>query len=81
MRWDVECISSGRLFFWETEDVPKEPQLAISNMVDKRLGIGHEIYHDGVCDMTFSFYVEHNPEAGSRKGNDFTWKITQGSQP
>ena len=70
MRWDVERISTGRLFFWETEDVPKESQLATSNMVDKRLGVGHGIYH-GVCDMIFSFYVEHNPVAGGRKGVDF----------
>ena len=70
MRWDVECISTARLFFWETEDVPKKPQLAISNMVDKRLGVGLGIYH-GVRDMIFSFYVEHNPVAGSRKGIDF----------
>ena len=45
----------------------KEPQLAISNMVDKRLSVGHGIYH-GVWDMIFWFYVEHNTVAGSRKG-------------
>ena len=63
----MECISAGRLFFWKTEDVPKESQLAISNMVDKRLGVGHGINH-GVCNMIFSFYVEHNPVAGGREG-------------
>ena len=135
MRWDVECISTGRLF-WQTEDVPKEPQLAsgiarafpggraahpkdqneeenekkikeklreatgkwgkikeiilscppgserlatalqlaILNTVDKRLSVGHGIYH-GVWDMIFSFSVEHNPVAGSRKGVDFTFHI------
>ena len=44
MKWYVQCVSTSRLFFWETEYVPKKPQLAISNMVDKRLGDGHEIY-------------------------------------
>ena len=56
MRWDAECISAGRLFFWETKDVPKELQVAILNMVDKRLGVGHGIYH-GVWDMIFSFML------------------------
>ena len=67
---------------------PKVPQLAISNMVDKRLGVCHGIYH-GVWDMIPSFYVEHNPVAGSCKGVDFTFHvmrditgdITQDSQP
>ena len=30
--------------------MPKESQLAISNIVDKRLGIDHGIYR-GVCDI------------------------------
>ena len=54
--------------------MPKESQLATSNMVDKRLGVGHGIYH-GVCDMIFSFYVEHNPVAGGREGIDFTFHV------
>ena len=54
--------------------MPKKPQLAISNMVDKRLGVGHGIYH-GVWDMIFSFYVEYNPVAGSCKGIDFTFHV------
>ena len=75
MRWDVKCISTGRLFFfWETEDVPKEPQLAVSNIVDKRLGVCHGIYR-GVWDMILSFDVEHDPVAGGRKGVDFTFHI------
>ena len=46
--------------------MPKEPQLAVSNMMDKRLGAGHEIYHNhGVWDMIFSFYLEHNTVARS----------------
>ena len=73
MRWDIECISTGMLFFWETEDVPKDTQLAISNMVDKRLDVGH-VYHC-VWDMVFLFYVEHNPVAGSCKSFDFTFHI------
>ena len=32
---DVEWISTGRRLFLEIEVVPKEPQLAISHMVDK----------------------------------------------
>ena len=47
--------------------MPKEPQLAILNMVDKQLGVGHGIYQ-GVWDMIFSFYVEQYPASGSRKG-------------
>ena len=54
--------------------MPKKPQLAILNMVDKRLGVGHGIYH-GVRNMIFLFYVEHNPVAGSCKGMDFTFHV------
>ena len=54
--------------------MPKESQLATSNMVDKRLGVGHGINH-GVCNMIFSFYVEHNPVAGGREGIDFTFHV------
>ena len=74
MRWDVECIPTGRIFLWEMEDVPKESQLAISNMVDKKLDVGHVKSHSD-CNMIFSFYVEHNPVAGCRKGIDFTFLI------
>ena len=65
------------------EDVLKKPQLAILRMVDKRLGVGHGIYH-GVRDMIFWFYVEHNPVAGSCKAMillSMSWDITQDSQP
>ena len=54
--------------------MPKKPQLAISNMVDNRLGVGLGIYH-GVWDMIFSFHVEHNPVAGSPKGIDFAFHV------
>ena len=54
--------------------MPKEPRLAISNMVDKRLGVCHGIYH-GVWDMILSFDVEHDPVAGGRKGVDFTFHV------
>ena len=56
--------------------MPKEPQLAISNMVDKRLGVCHGIYH-GILDMIVLFYVEHDPVAGGRKGVDFTFHVTR----
>ena len=73
MRWDKECLSTGRLFFWKTKDVPKEfHQLAISNAVNKKFGVGHKAYRS-VWDMIFSFYVAHNPIAGSRIGVDFTF--------
>ena len=53
--------------------MPKEPQLALSNMVDKRLGV----FYLGVWDMIFSFYVKHNSVAGSQKakGIDFTFRV------
>ena len=54
--------------------MPKEPQLVISNMMDKRLSICHGIYR-GVWDMVFLFYVEHDPVAGSRKGVDLTFHV------
>ena len=54
--------------------MPMEPELAISNMVDKRLGVCHRIYH-GVWNMILSFNVEHDPVAGSRKGVDFTFHV------
>ena len=53
---------------------PKEPQLGILSMMDKRLSVGHGIYH-GVWDMIFSFYAEHDPVAESCKGIDFTFHI------
>ena len=51
----------------------KEPRLVISNIVDKRLGVCHGIYH-GVWDMIL-FHSEHNPVEGSRKGVDFTFHV------
>ena len=44
--------------------MPKAPQLRITHAVDERLGVGHGIYY-GVWNMIFTFYVEHNPVAGS----------------
>ena len=41
--------------------------------MDKRFGVGHEIYH-GDWNMILPFYVAKNPVAGHR-GIDFTFRV------
>ena len=54
MRWYKESISSDRLFFRETKDMPKKTQLSLPYTVYKWLGVSHGIY-DGVRYMVSPF--------------------------
>ena len=74
MWWYIESISSDRLFFRETKDMPKKTQLSLPNTVYKWLGVSHGIY-DGVRYMVFPFNIEHNPVGWCGKSIDFAFHV------
>ena len=41
--WDVQSISSSRLFLWQSEDVTKRFPLAVPNLVNQRHSVSHGI--------------------------------------
>ena len=41
--WNVQSISSSRLFLWHSEDVTKKFQLAVPNQMNQRHSVSHGI--------------------------------------
>ena len=74
MRWYIESISSVRLFFRETKDMPKKTQLSLPYIVYKWLGVSHGIY-DGVWYMVSPFNIEHNTVGWCGKSIDFAFHV------
>ena len=71
MWWYIESISSDRLFFRETKDMPKKTQLSLPY---KWFGVSHGIY-DGVWNMVSPFNIEHNPVGWCGKSIDFAFHV------
>ena len=53
--WNVQSISSSRLFLWHSEDVTKKFQLAVPNQMNQRHSVSHGI-DGGVQNMVNALY-------------------------
>ena len=71
--WDVQSISSSRLFLWHSEDVTKKFQLAVPNQVNQRHSVSHGI-DGGVQNMVNALYIQHDSERESHPLDD--WPCT-----
>ena len=80
MWWYIESISSDRLFFRETKDMPKKTQLSLPNTVYKWLGVSHGIY-DGVRYMVSPFNIEQDDVAKALILHSMSCDSTHDSQP
>ena len=72
--WNVQSISSSRLFLWYSEDVTKKFQLAVPNQMNQRHSVGHGI-DGGVQNMVNALYIQHDSVAWGSKGVDFVFHI------
>ena len=74
--WNVQSISSSRLFLWHSEDVTKKFQLAVPNQMNQRHSVSHGI-DGGVQNMVNALYIQHDPVAWGSKGVDFVFHILE----
>ena len=72
--WNVQSISSSRLFLWHSEDVTKKFQLAVPNQMNQRHSVSHGI-DGGVQNMVNALYIQHDSVAWGSKGVDFVFHI------
>ena len=72
--WNVQSISSRRLFLWHSEDVTKKFQLAVPNQMNQRHSVSHGI-DGGVQNMVNALYIQHDSVAWGSKGVDFVFHI------
>ena len=72
--WNVQSISSSRLFLCHLEDVTKKFQLAVLNQMNQRHSVSHGI-DGGVQNMVNALYIQHDSVAWGSKGVDFVFHI------
>ena len=72
--WNVQSISSSRLFLWHSEDVTKKFQLVVPNQMNQRHSVSHGI-DSGVQNMVNALYIQHDSVAWGSKGVDFVFHI------
>ena len=72
--WNVQSISSSRLFLWHSEDVTKKFQLAVPNQMNQRHSVSHGI-EGGVQNMVNALYIQHDSVAWGSKGIYFVFHI------
>ena len=72
--WNIQSISSSRLFLWHSEDVTKKFQLAVPNQMNQRHSVSHGI-DGGVQNMVNALYIQHDSVAWGSKGIDFVFHI------
>ena len=72
--WNVQSISSSRLFLWHSEDVTKKFQLAVPNQMNHRHSVSHGT-DGGVQNMVNALYIQHDSVAWGSKGVDFVFHI------
>ena len=68
--WEVQSVSSTRLFLWHSEDVTKKFQLAVTNQVNQRHSVSYGI--DGIVN---ALYIQHDSVAWGSKGVDFVFHV------
>ena len=72
--WNVQRLSSSRLFLWHSEDVTKKFQMAVPNQMNQRHRVSHGI-DGGVQNMVNALYIQHDSVAWGSKGVDFAFHI------
>ena len=72
--WDLQSISSSRLFLWHSEDVTKKFQLAVPNQMNQRHSVSHGI-DGGVQNMVNALYIQHDSVAWGSRGVDFVFHV------
>ena len=72
--WNVQSISSSRLFLWHSEDVTKKFQLVVPNQMNQRHSVSHGI-DGGVQNIVNVLYIQHDSVAWGSKGVDFVFHI------